>query len=146
MATSTARARWTGSLTEGSGTVATTSPAMSDVTLTWKARTGGEAGTTPEELLASGHAGCYAMALSGALGGAGHVPTSLDVTATYEFGPVDGGFAIKGAVLTVSADVPGIDEATFLTFAQGAKDGCPVSQAVAGNVPITLEAKLAVTA
>lgn len=146
MATSTSRAHWTGSIAGGSGTVSTTSPAIDAAELTWKARNGEEAGTTPEELLASGHAGCYAMALSGALGGEGHEPTTLDVTATYEFGPIEGGFAIKGVVLTVEGDVPGVDEATFLTIAEGAKDGCPVSKAIAGNVPISLEAKLTATA
>ena len=146
MAKSTASAHWTGGIADGSGTVSTESPALDATTLTWKARNGEEAGTTPEELLASGHAGCYAMALSGALGGAGHTPTTLDVSATYEFGPIEGGFAIKGATLTVAGDVPGIDEAEFLAIAEGAKDGCPVSKAIAGNVPISLEAKLTANA
>lgn len=143
MAKSTAHAHWTGSTIEGSGTVTTDSPALDKAPLAWKARVGDEAGTTPEELLASGHAGCYAMAFSFALTNAGHEPTSLDVDATYEFGPVEGGFAIKGVALTVSGDVPGIDEAKFNELAEGAKTGCPVSAAIAGNVPITLDAKLA---
>ena len=142
MAKSTAHAHWNGSTIEGSGTVTTDSPALDKTPLTWKARTGEEAGTTPEELLASGHAGCYAMAFSFALSNEGHAPTSLDVDATYEFGPIEGGFAIKGVTLAVAGDVPGIDETTFMNLAEGAKDGCPVSAAIKGNVAIKLDAKL----
>lgn len=143
MATSTAHAHWTGSTIEGSGTVSTDSPALDKTELTWKSRIGETAGTTPEELLASGHAGCYSMALSFALSNEGHEPTSLDVDATYEFGPVEGGFAITGVKIAVAGDVPGIDEATFQKFAEGAKTGCPVSKIMEGNVEITLDAKLA---
>jgi osmotically inducible protein OsmC len=139
---STAHARWTGSLADGSGTVSTESPAIDGAQLTWKSRIGETPGTTPEELLAAGHAGCYSMALSGALAKAGHTPEQLEVDATFRFGPVEGGFGIKGIHLTVEGVVPGIDEADFLKEAEGAKVGCPVSKAFAGNVPIELEAKL----
>jgi osmotically inducible protein OsmC len=140
--TSTAHARWTGSLADGSGTVSTESAAIKDAQLTWKSRIGETPGTTPEELLAAGHAGCYSMALSGALAKAGHAPEQLEVDATFTFGPVDGGFGIHGISLTVEGIVPGIDEAEFLEQAEGAKVGCPVSKAFAGNVPIELEARL----
>ena len=143
---STATAHWNRNLLEGEGTVSTTSPAIDSAPLAWKARIGEQAGTTPEELLAAGHAGCYAMALSGALSKDGHEPTSLDVEATYSFGPSDGGFAISGVELTVNGDVPGVDEAAFVEAAEGAKTGCPVSKAIAGNVPITLTAKLTTNA
>lgn len=141
-ATSTARARWNGGLAEGTGTVTTDSPALDATELTWKARVGEQAGTTPEELLAAAHAGCYSMALSGALGTSGHVPDHLDVTATFSFGPADGGFAISGVRLAVEAVVPGIDEPAFRELAEGAKVGCPVSKALAGNVDIELDARL----
>jgi osmotically inducible protein OsmC len=143
MAKSTAHAHWTGDLLEGSGSVSTESPALKNTELTWKSRIGETAGTTPEELLASAHAGCYSMAFSGALAKEGHAPTSLDVDATYEFGQVSDGFAITNVELTVSGDVPGIDEATFTKLAEGAKVGCPVSKIMAGNVEIKLNAKLA---
>lgn len=143
MAKSTAHAHWTGSTIEGKGSVTTDSPALKGTELTWKSRVGETAGTTPEELLASGHAGCYAMAFSFALTNEGHEPTSLDVDASYTFGPVEGGFAITGVELTVSGDVPGIDEAKFAELAEGAKVGCPVSKVMEGNVEIKLNAKLA---
>ncbi len=142
MAQSTARALWNGALLTGSGTVSTDSPALDGTTLTWKARVGEEAGTTPEELLAAAHAGCFSMALSGALAKAGHEPEHLETTATFEFGPVEGGFAIRGVRLTVEGVVPGIDEAAFVEFADGAKVGCPVSKALHPDLQVTLEAKL----
>lgn len=121
MAQSTARAHWTGALLTGSGTVSTDSPALDGTPLTWKVRIGEAAGTTPEELLAAGHAGCFSMALSGALAKAGHEPEQLDTSATFEFGPVEGGFAIRGVRLTVEGVVPGIDERR--AYAAGAPEG-----------------------
>lgn len=142
--TSTSRARWTGPLPTGSGIVSTTSPAMHERALTWNARIGEEAGTTPEELLAAGWAGCFSMALAGGLGGAGHEPEQLDVEVDVSFGPASGGgFAISGAVIRVRAQVPGMDADAFAEAAEAAKVGCPVSKAFAGNFPVTLDAALA---
>lgn len=142
-AQSTGRAHWNGALLTGNGTVATTSPALSGAPVTWRARIGEEAGTTPEELLATAHAACYSMAFAGALAKAGHEPEQLDAAATYTFGPLsDGGFAIQGVTLTVAGVVPGIDEAEFLELAEGAKLGCPVSKALSSDLPVSLEAKL----
>ena len=141
-ASSTARAHWDGALLTGSGTVSSDSGSLRDTPLTWKARIGESAGSTPEELLAAAHAGCYCMALSGALAKAGHEPLHLDASATLTFGPVEGGFAIQGVTLRVEGAVPGIDEATFQELAEGAKVGCPVSKALSDSLPVTLEASL----
>lgn len=141
-ATSTAHARWTGGLADGSGTVSTDSPALDAASLTWQSRVGEQPGTTPEELIAAAHAGCYSMALSGALAKAGHAPEQLEVDATASFGPADGGHAIQGIRLEVRATVPGIDQAAFDEHAAAARSGCPVSKALAGNVPIELDARL----
>lgn len=141
-ATSTARARWTGTLLEGSGTVSTTSPALDEVAMTWKARTGGQAGTTPEELLGAAHASCFSMALSARLAKDGHPAERLDVEASVSFGPVDGGNAVLGIELTLEAVVPGMDEQAFLEHAQEAKVGCPISVALGGGVPVELDARL----
>jgi len=122
--------------------VTTESPALKGTELTWKSRIGETAGTTPEELVAAAHAGCYSMAFSFALTNEGHEPTSLDVDASVTFGPIEGGFAVHGITLTVEGDVPGIDEAKFNELAEGAKNGCPVSKAFEGNIPITLETRL----
>ena len=145
-ASSTANARWNGNTIDGSGVVSTASPAMHEVPLTWKSRIGEEAGTTPEELLAAAHSGCFAMALGFALSSNGHEPERLDVSAIATFGPIDGGFAIQGVELTVEAIVPGIDDDRFTELAEEAKAGCPLSKAIEGNVPVTLNARLATTA
>ncbi|HSJ26952.1 MAG TPA: OsmC family protein, partial [Acidimicrobiia bacterium] len=81
-------------------------------------------------------ASCFSMALSGALGRAGTPPTSLDVTATATFVP---GTGITGMKLVVSGDVPGLSDEGFAEAANGAKENCPVSQALKNNVPVTLE-------
>jgi osmotically inducible protein OsmC len=99
-------------------------------------------GTNPEELIAAAHAGCFSMALSGRLGGAGHPPTSVKTEAAVHLGQTDAGFTITRIDLTTAAEVPGIDEAEFLKLAEEAKAGCPVSRALAA-VEITLSAKLA---
>ena len=137
--TSEAQTQWHGSLTEGSGNTALVSSGAGTFDVTWAARSEGQTGrTNPEELLGAAHSACYSMALFHALSGAGMPPTSIEVTAAVTFVPGEG---ISGSHLLVVATVPGIDEATFATFAEEAKVGCPVSQALAG-VPITLEATL----
>ncbi len=137
---SNADATWRGDLMGGSGTVRVASGAFPEQALTWRARAESrEAGTSPEELIAAAHAGCFAMALSFGLAQAGHAPERLDTSARVGFQPGDG---ITGIHLTVQGRVPGLDEAGFRQAAEAAKSGCPVSKALAA-VPITLEASLA---
>lgn len=137
---SKAEATWRGDLMGGSGTVRVASGAFAEQALTWRARAESrEAGTSPEELIAAAHAGCFAMALSFGLAQAGHAPERLDTSARVGFQPGDG---ITGIHLTVQGRVPGLDEEGFRQAAEAAKAGCPVSKALAA-VPITLEASLA---
>lgn len=137
---SKADATWRGDLMGGSGTVRVASGAFPEQALTWRARAESrEAGTSPEELIAAAHAGCFAMALSFGLAQAGHAPERLDTSARVGFQPGDG---ITGIHLTVQGRVPGLDEEGFRQAAEAAKAGCPVSKALAA-VPITLEASLA---
>jgi len=93
-------------------------------------------------LIGAAHAGCYAMALSNELAEAGHNPQSVDARAKVTFEVTDNGPAITGIHLIAEADVPGITEDTFLEFAEGAKEECPVSKALA-DTEISLDAKLA---
>lgn len=138
---SVGRAHWEGDLFSGSGTVSFDTGAAGPLDVTWKARAEEHGGvTSPEELMAGAHAACFSMALSNGLAQAGHTPTRLDVEATATFVP---GTGITQMVLEVEGDVPGISEADFLEAAEAAKDGCPVSQALKGNVAISLEASLA---
>jgi osmotically inducible protein OsmC len=113
------------------------SGAAAPLPVDWKARSEAHGGkTSPEELIAAAHASCFSMALSNALGKAGMPPAFLDVQATATFVPGEG---ITGMALVLTASVPGLGHAGLLEAAEGAKAGCPVSQALAGNVPITLE-------
>jgi osmotically inducible protein OsmC len=99
-------------------------------------------GTSPEELIAAAHAGCFSMALSGGLGGAGYEPESVETTAVVRLDKMGDGFKITQIELDTEARVPGIDESEFQAVAEAAKAGCPVSQALAA-VEITLRARLA---
>ncbi|HEY5686503.1 MAG TPA: OsmC family peroxiredoxin [Acidimicrobiia bacterium] len=134
---STASTRWEGDLMSGNGVTTLESGAAGPLPVDWKARSEEHGGkTSPEELIAAAHASCFSMSLSGRLARQGTPPTRLDVTATATFVP---GTGITGIALVVSGDVPGLDAEGFLAAAEGAKAGCPVSKALAGNVPISLE-------
>ncbi|MFC5993008.1 OsmC family protein [Pseudonocardia hispaniensis] len=145
MPTRTARTAWNGTLEQGSGQVELSSSGVGTYRVSFPKRTADAAdGTTsPEELIAAAHASCYAMQLSAFLAEAGGTPESLDVTADVTLGPdPNGGLAITGITLTVRGEVTGLDAAGFDKAAQAAKDGCPVSKALAGTT-ITLDAALA---
>jgi len=136
---------WKGDLMSGRGQIVSTgSGALSDLDVSWAARTESSDGSTsPEELIAAAHAACFSMALSNGLAKAGHAPDRLEVSATVTFEQVEGGWKVARSALDVTATLPGMDEAAFQEAAEQAKDGCPVSGALAGNVEITLEARLA---
>lgn len=137
-----AQVTWNGSLLEGSGTIdSSTSGAIGGQTVSWKARSTDESGgsTSPEELIAAAHAACFSMALSSGLSKAGNPPKKLSTSATVTFQPGEG---IVKIALEVEGDVPGIDAAAFQAAAEGAKENCPVSKALAGVPEITLEARL----
>lgn len=135
------RTHWEGDLFNGSGTTSLDSGAAGPLPVTWKARAEEHGSvTSPEELIAAAHASCYSMAFSNALNKNETPPGSLDVQATATFVPGEG---ITLMELEVEGNVEGITEEKFLEIAEAAKNGCPVSQALAGNVEITLQAKLA---
>lgn len=142
MADRTARAVWQGDLFGGNGTVsAVTSGLFNDAAVTWAARTEESEGrTSPEELMAAAHAACFCMALSNELSSRGHPPARLEVRATCTFKPGQG---ITTMALAVSAEVPGVDDAGFREGLDAAEGSCPVSNALRGNVDITVEGTLA---
>jgi osmotically inducible protein OsmC len=135
---------WSGDLIGGNGTInQVTSKAINGLPVSWAARTevpGGK--TSPEELMAAAHASCYAMAFSFGLGNAGSPPQKLEVSATVTFDKVGDGFKVVSSALKVSGQVAGIDAAAFKEAAEAAKDGCPISQALKGNVELSVEATL----
>ena len=133
---------WQGDLMNGSGTIGEVgSGAFGPLDVSWPLRAEEPNGkTSPEELIAAGWAACFAMALSHGLAQAGNPPEKLETSATVTFQPGEG--IIKGA-LTVRGTVPGLDEDGFKEAANGAKENCPVSKALAGIPEVTLEATLA---
>lgn len=144
MITRKASAVWEGNLAKGTGRVKLGSGAF-EGTYSFTSRFGdGSGGTNPEELIGAAHAGCFSMALSHVLAEAGFTPTRVSTQAAVKMDKVGDGFKIVRIDLTTAAEVPGIDEATFMEHAQAAKTGCPVSQALA-SVEITLNATLITT-
>jgi osmotically inducible protein OsmC len=135
---------WDGDLATGKGQLsAVTSRAFSNLPVTWASRTENADGrTSPEELLASAHASCFAMAFSSDLAKAGNPPEKLDVTSEIAFDRVDGKWTVISSKLTVHGHVQGLDAAKFREMASQAKDGCPISRALAGNVQLSVEASL----
>ena len=135
---------WQGDLISGKGVVNTvTSQAFSDLPVTWASRTESSEGrTSPEELVAAAHASCFSMALSHELGGAGTPPERLEVSARVTFDQVGEGWKVTSSALSVRGRVPGMGADAFRQAAEAAKDGCPISQALSGNVELSVEASL----
>ena len=143
-ATREARVVWNGDLMSGSGSVtAVSSGKFTDLPTSWSARTEAPGGkTSPEELLAAAHASCFAMALSAGLARAGTPPKRLEVSAAVTFDKVGDNWTVVSSALRVRGEVPGADAAKFGAAAEGAKDNCPISRALKGNVKLSVEANL----
>jgi osmotically inducible protein OsmC len=140
-----ANVSWSGDLPTGKGNVsAASSGAFKGLEVSWPRRSEADANgiTSPEELLAASHAACYAMALSAGLGRGGTPPQSLNVTARVTFDRVGDGFKVVSSALEVTGTVPNLDAAAFQKAAEAAKDGCPISQALKGNVDLSVKATL----
>jgi lipoyl-dependent peroxiredoxin len=134
---------WEGDLAHGSGVLSLKSGAATDLPVTWASRTERSDGkTSPEELIAAAHASCFSMALSHALAESGHAAERLDVSATVTLS-LDGGPKVSSSHLTVRGVVPGIDADAFAEAAEDAKDNCPISGALKGNLELSVDAQLA---
>jgi lipoyl-dependent peroxiredoxin len=135
---------WNGGLTDGSGMITyLSSGVVSRLPISWASRTSAhDCRTSPEELLAAAHASCFSMAFSVRLAKNGTPPTQLDVRAEVTFDNASGGWKVTTSKLIVTGQVPDIDEATFQRLAEDAKDNCPISQAIKGNVELVVEATL----
>jgi osmotically inducible protein OsmC len=142
--TSTASSVWRGNLADGSGTVSSnSSDNLRELPTSWNARTVAHEGkTSPEELLAAAHASCFSMALSANLARAGFTADELSVTAEVNADRVDEKWTVISSHLTVNGRVPGASESDFQSAAAAAKDGCPISRALAGNVELSVSATL----
>ena len=135
-----AEAEWKGSLSRGSGRMKLGSGAC-EGSYSFPSRFEDGPGSNPEELIGAAHAGCFSMALSHMLSEAGHIPDVVHTTAKVHIDKVDDGFKITTIELQTEGKAPGLDEKTFQDKAEAAKEGCPVSQALAGT-EIRLKAKL----
>jgi osmotically inducible protein OsmC len=139
-AISRADATWEGDLMSGSGHVKPESGAFPELPVSWASRAERQHGkTSPEELIAAAHSSCYNMAFSNGLAKAGHKPERLNTRAEVEFVP---GTGITSVTLTVHGRVSGINKDEFQKLAEEAKEGCPVSKALHGNVELKLNATL----
>jgi len=136
----TASAQWRGDLKTGKGKLSTASGVLSSTPYSFQTRFEEEKGTNPEELLAAAHAGCFSMALSAQLAGAGLTADSIETTCTISLEKQPDGFAITESHLELKARVPGATQEQFDTAVNAAKTGCPVSKLY--NAKITLTSKL----
>jgi len=135
-----ATAEWNGGLKDGGGKISTDSGVLNYTQYSFSTRFEDGIGTNPEELIAAAHAGCFSMALSGQLGNAGLTADSIKTKASVKLDKVEGGFAITTVHLEVRARIPGVDNDAFMTAANNAKAGCPVSKVL--NAEITMDAQL----
>lgn len=139
-----AQVTWSGDLLTGEGTIDyVSSGVFSRMPVSWAARTGPHNGkTSPEELLAAAHAACFSMAFSSRLAKNDTPATKLKVKAEVSFDNASGGWKVTTSRITVVGDVPGIDLETFRTIAEDAKENCPISIALKGNVELIVDATL----
>ncbi|MFZ0820114.1 MAG: OsmC family protein [Candidatus Acidiferrales bacterium] len=135
-----ASAVWKGTLKEGKGAISTDSGVLSSTQYSFATRFENGKGTNPEELIAAAHAGCFTMALSAQLSGAGFTPESIETSAAVTLDKLEAGWTITKVHLDVTARVPGADQAAFDTAAANAKSGCPISRLL--KAEITMTAKL----
>ena len=144
----TANVVWNGDLLTGSGLITyLTSGVVSRLPVSWASRTSAHNGkTSPEELLAAAHASCFSMAFSARLAKNETPPTKLDVKVEVTFDNASGGWKVTTSKITVVGDVPGIDLETFRTIADDAKENCPISIALKGNVELVVDASLVAAA
>jgi osmotically inducible protein OsmC len=132
-----AKAVWRGTGRAGTGHLSTDSGVLAETPYSFKTRFENEKGTNPEELIAAAHAGCFTMALAFGLQAGG---SELTTEAAVTLEPEGQGFRISRSALTLRAQVPNLDEATFARMADDAEKNCPVSKVL--NAAITLDAKL----
>jgi osmotically inducible protein OsmC len=135
-----ASAVWKGGIKDGGGTISTETGVLKEAPYGFKSRFENGKGTNPEELIGAAHAGCFSMALSLMLGEAGLTPEKIETHAAITLEKLDSGYTITASHLSVSAKIPGADDARFQEIANKAKTGCPVSKLL--KAKITMDAKL----
>jgi osmotically inducible protein OsmC len=132
----TANAVWQGDLKSGKGSISTQSTALNQTQYSFSTRFEDGVGTNPEELLAAAHAGCFTMALSAQLGGAGMTADKLETTCTISLDKVGDGFSITKSHLDLVAHIPGADQEKFDAAVKAAETGCPVSKLFKAEISV----------
>ncbi|MGV7031592.1 OsmC family protein [Methylobacterium symbioticum] len=135
-----AHAVWQGTGKEGKGTITTQSGVLADQPYGFNTRFEDKPGTNPEELIAAAHAGCFTMALAFQLQAAGFTATEMKTESVVTLEKEGDGFKVSKSALTLTATIPGIDQAKFDELAHAAETGCPISKVL--NAEITLKATL----
>ena len=138
-----ASAVWQGGLKDGNGRISTESGVLSEARYGFTTRFENEPGTNPEELIAAAHAGCFSMALSGQLAAASMTTDNIAVKATVSLDKLEAGWTVTAIHLEVTAKIPGADAVKFMTAANAAKIGCPISRLLGAAAKITMDARLA---
>lgn len=138
-----ASALWQGGPKDGDGRITTESGALSEARYGFATRFENEAGTNPEELIAAAHASCFAMALSGQLAAAQMTAESISVKAEVSLDKLEAGWTVTEIHLDVAAKIPGGDAVKFMTAANTAKAGCPISRLLGAAAKISMNARLA---
>jgi osmotically inducible protein OsmC len=131
---------WKGNIKEGGGTISTETGVLRDAPYGFKSRFENGKGTNPEELIGAAHAACFSMAFSLMLGNEGMVPEKIETHAEVTLEKVGEGFEISASHLTMTAKIPGANNAKFQEIAAKAKAGCPVSKLM--KAKITMDATL----
>src|SRR5580658_5053326 len=134
-----ASAVWKGGLKDGKGSISAPGGALNNTQFSFATRFENAAGTNPEELIAAAHAGCFTMALSAFLAGAGFTPKELSTRATLTLDQVAGNWTITTINLDLTGRVPGIDAAKFEEIAKNAKANCPVSRVLKADITLSLQ-------
>jgi osmotically inducible protein OsmC len=137
-----AHAVWQGTVRDGRGVLATAGRALNDMPYSFNTRFGDEAGTSPEELIAAAHAGCYSMALSWFLGAAGLTPRRIETHAQVSVESSGASWSVVAVRLMVTASAPGAADADFQRLAEQARAGCLVTRMLDAAIAVTLEARL----
>lgn len=134
---------WTGNLMDGTGTAAAGTGAFSvPVTFPSRINETGDGNTTPEELLAAAHAVCYTMVLANTITKKGGKASHIRVTATVTGEKSDAGLKVVSSDLSASVEgLEGVEASALQELAVGAEKGCPISNAIRGNVAITVQAQ-----
>lgn len=141
-----ASAEWKGDLKTGKGSISSDSGTLKNTQYSFSSRFENGVGTNPEELLAAAHAGCFTMALSAQLGGAGLTPTKLETTCTISLEKVGEGFSITRSHLDLVAHVPGADQTKFDAAVKAAETGCPVSKLFKAEISVNARLVTSVSA